>query len=215
MRDGVGAMQADNNPLGHDRAMFALAEHFTENPWPVLLLLAFVELVLIIIMKVKGQGVWLKLAFGVPVLALVLLVVELLIVTDREAVKADVRAMAEAVRVEDADAILSHICRDYDDGRFTYESLRTNVASLLDMVELESVWLFYDEVRRLRDGRMVARFRAVTTGRASGVPYSSHPSRWQVYYQQCGGQWKVCQIEPLEAQGTEAWRYVRNLIYGR
>ena len=194
--------------------MFALITYFTENPWPVLFVLALVELVLIITIKVRGQGMWLKLAFAVPVVAAIVVLVELLIVTDREAVKSEVKSLADAVREENMDRILSHISRDYDDGGVTYETFKSNVTVLLGMLDLDSVTLFFEEIEAMRDGRMMAKFKALTIGKVSSVPYGSHPSRWQIYLRQTDGRWLVCQIVPLEAKGTEAWPYVRRLMHG-
>ena len=195
--------------------MLGMIDYFTENPWPILFLLALVELVLIITIKIRGQGVWLKLAFAVPVVAVLVVVVELLIVTDREAVRADVRRMAQGIRAEDVDAIVGHISQAYDEGGVTFDTFRSNVTTLLDWIDLESAAIFFEEVKKLRDGRITARFKAITIGKAHGVPYGTHHSRWQLYYRCDDGQWKVCQIVPLGAQGSEAWPYLQKLIHGR
>ena len=194
--------------------MFALITYFTENPWPLVFILALLELALIITIKARGQGVWLKLAFAVPVVALVVVVIELLIVTDREAVKSEIKSLADAVQQEDVDRILSHISRDYDDGGVSYETFKASVTALLGMLDLDSVTLFFEEIEAMRDGRMMARFKALTMGKVSNVPYGSHPSRWQIYLRKTDGRWLVCQIIPLEAKGTEAWPYVRRLMHG-
>ena len=195
--------------------MVALIDYFTENPWPILFLLALTELVLIITIKIRGQGVWLKLAFAVPAVAVVVVVVELLIVTDRETVRADVRDFARAVRAEDVDRVVGHISRSYDDGNQDYEAFKSNVSTLLQWIDLDSAVILFEEVKKLRDGRISARFKAITTGQVHNVPYGTHHSRWQLYYRYENGQWKVSQIVPIEAQGSEAWPYVQKLVHGR
>jgi len=194
--------------------MVGVIQYVTENPWPLLFLLALAELVAIIMVRIRGQEVWLKVAFVVPVVAVVLVVGELLIVTDREAVKSDVRALAQAVRAENVDDVMGHIARTYDDGGVSFNTFKSNVTSLLGWIDLDTVAIFFEEVKPLRDGRLVARFRAITTGTVHAVPYGTHHSRWQMYYTQDDGQWKACRIVPLEAQGSEAWPYVQKLIHG-
>ena len=82
--------------------MLAMTEYFTEDPLPVLFVLAFVELFLIAAVKLIGQGGWLKAAVAVPIAAVLLLAGEWLIVTDREAVQGHFSDLRQAIYIWEA-----------------------------------------------------------------------------------------------------------------
>jgi hypothetical protein len=93
-----------------------------ESPWPVLFIGIVVEAALGLALLKTGRGKLLWAMIGVGVLTLLGLVVERLVVTDREAVADTLDAAAAAVEANDLERLLSYISptaqRPQADSRF-------------------------------------------------------------------------------------------------
>jgi hypothetical protein len=84
----------------------------SENPWPLAGTFGVVALVCLIALRITQQGKFLVWAGGALGLALLVIVIEQLWVTDAERVEAVVYDLGRAVRRSDADAVLAHLTPD-------------------------------------------------------------------------------------------------------
>jgi hypothetical protein len=80
---------------------------FVESPWPILFIGIAVEAVLAFLLLQTGRGKFLIAMLGVAALVVVGLVVERLVVTDREAVENTLDAAVAAVKRNDLDGALA------------------------------------------------------------------------------------------------------------
>lgn len=84
----------------------------SEDPWPLATTLAVVAVGFLIALRVTQQGKYLIAALVALALALVVVVVERVWVTERERVEAVVHAIGAATERSDADAVLEHMTPD-------------------------------------------------------------------------------------------------------
>ncbi len=84
----------------------------SENPWPLAGTFGVVALACLIALRITQQGKYLVWAGGALGLALLVIVIEQLWVTDAERVEAVVYDLGRAVRRSDADAVLAHLTPD-------------------------------------------------------------------------------------------------------
>ncbi len=84
-------------------------DFFSENPWKFVIGGALVEIGLVIALVKSGRGFWLAWIGGVAIVAAGLILVERLIVTEREQVEITLYDAAEAVEKNDINAVMKFI----------------------------------------------------------------------------------------------------------
>jgi hypothetical protein len=92
----------------------AIVHYLAEDPWPLAGVLGLVALGLLIALKTTQQGKYLVWALACLALATVVVVVEHLWVTDNERIEGVVRAVGQAVRASDGEAVLGHLTPDVE-----------------------------------------------------------------------------------------------------
>jgi len=182
--------------------MGGILYYITDDPWPLFGLLAVVELLLIVAIKVRGQGQWLKAAIGVAILGVGLLVASHLIVSDREAVMNRVRSAARAIEDRDPAAFMENISSGYDHGGMTHDQLKVFMPLTMGVLELDSVYFISAEVKVV-GGEGIADFVAIANGRMGGVDFAAHRSEWRIVCKREGEsrEWKITEIQALGGQG--------------
>ena len=185
--------------------MSTIVRTFTEDPWTLFLLLALAELLLVVTVKRRGQGVWLKLVIAVPIVAVGLLVLEWLIVTDREELQANVRAAARALQDEEMETFLVHFSPAYEFAGLDYETLQRWTQAFADTYKLKSTTFFWHEVKVVA-GKGLVEFSVLTTGEVHGVDYGPNKSRWQLEFRREGTppQWKISKVRVVHIPGLKA-----------
>ena len=176
---------------------------FAENVWPLIWLLALGELVLLIAMVGTGRGKLMVWMVVVAALAVVLVIVEWLLVTDRERVEGIVDQMARAVRNEEIDGLIRHLAPRCHFGDLDREGIRRLAASALRDIEIEKVTLSDRKTHVFPQRKQAtAEFLAVVRGRQSNVDFPPYASRWIfTFHQDPAGEWQVVEIERLQAFG--------------
>jgi hypothetical protein len=167
----------------------------TENPWPLLLLLAGTAVVALILGVPKGRSVSI-----VCVLAAVgLYLVEMSIVTPAEEVEAQLQTMLEAFRERNQDSIARAIADEAP-------KLRETAAQGLELVTLTNDFHIKDlEVTLRSDGLTAdAHLRAngtliVNQGDAAARVFT----RWQTVWKHIGGDWKLVEVKRLDPVNSQ------------
>ena len=110
---------------------------FLESPWPILLIGIAVEAVLAVMLLRTGQGRVLWAMLGTAAVVLVGLVVERLVVTDREAVENTLDACVAAVKANDINRLLECISPTAPqvraEARFVLDRFEIQKAALIDL----------------------------------------------------------------------------------
>ncbi len=167
---------------------------FAESAWPTIIVLAAISAV--------GVAVWMQnqrrdLLLGIAICILLTPLVwwaEQVIVTPRERVEQDILGITSAFQQKDQDRTLSYISARSD-------LLRATVAGAMNVVDVGSDMHVSDiEVTLTNENsRAVSRFRVNASINSALVGGSQHyPSRWEAYWQQEGGQWKMVDIVELD-----------------
>jgi hypothetical protein len=164
-------------------------EIFVESPWPWLLIGVGVETVLAIVLvrTQRGAVLWAMLAVAAVVAAG--LVVERLVVTDRKAVENTLDAAVAAVEANDISRLLACISP-------SAENVRSQARTMLDRVEVRSVWIRGLEVKVNRlTSPWTAQARFVASGEAQDrkneLPYPGYTHPVVVEFRREGDRWLV------------------------
>ena len=178
---------------------------FAENVWPLIWVIALAELILLIAVVGLGRG---KLLVWMGVLAFVavfLVLLEWLLVTDRERVDGIVDQVAQAVRREDIEGVLEHLAPECRFGSHNREGIRHMAAAVLREVEIERVTLSDRKTQVFPErGEATTQFLAVARGRQSTVEFGPYAARWTLTLNQGpAGQWQIVNIEQLQAFGDQ------------
>ena len=181
-----------------------MVEHLlAENVWPLIWLLALVALILVIATFATGRGKYLTWVWALAVLALVLLAVEWLWVTDRERVEMIVDSLAQAVRMEDSAEIERFLSPECRYGNMDRAGIRRLADSIFDTIEIDKLTISgrKTQVFPLRK-EATSEFLAVVRGRQSNVEFSPYPTRWILTFaQNSSGDWEVIDIQQIPAFG--------------
>lgn len=177
---------------------------FTEDPTYLLWACGAVALACLIALKVTQQGKFLLWA-GVCVLVAVLaLLVDWLVVTDREKVETVVRDIASAAAAGDAARVLTHLTDDVQIGdtrrRVPGIVMRGFVQSQLEQTKFDFLSLTNMDVQvGEQTGRGTATFRAFGSGSWNQSNFATPPSGtdWSLGVEKTpAGEWKVNRITP-------------------
>ena len=160
-----------------------------ENPLPLLFVGIVVEAILITLFYGMQKKVWLVPIAGVLLAMVALVIVERVVVTEREEVEHTVDQIAAALRANDTNAVLSHLS---DSAR---ES-RSRAKWAMGRIEINSVKVSGLEitVNRLTSPPSA---KAVFSGvirfkdRKKEYPYKAYGSKFEVELRKEGGRWKV------------------------
>jgi ketosteroid isomerase-like protein len=180
-----------------------LVDLFADDVWPLIWVLALVEIILIIAMVSTGRGKFLFWIAAVAAFAGILLIVEWFWVTARERVSSALDDMARAAREEDTDRLISHLSPQCHFGGLNRSGIQQVAEATLRLVDLNKVSLGDRRIELLPSRReATASFLAVATGKRSTTPFNSYPTRWRLTFQQSqAGEWKVVEIERFEPFG--------------
>jgi hypothetical protein len=134
---------------------------FLENPWPILSLGITVEVVLVILLIVTRRGVLLGWMLGTATVVGAGVLIEWLVVTDREAIDDALHSCAAAIEANDQAQLLSHVSP-------SATHLRQEIRGRMDRFEVSMMRISNLEitVNRKADPRVAkAVFTAIGKGR--------------------------------------------------
>jgi hypothetical protein len=189
-------------------------EMLSEDPTYLAGGLGLLGLVFLIALRVTQQGRFLVWALGSWALALGVLGVERVWVTDNERIERVVYDLRRAVAASDADGVLAHLTPDVqfapgdrarDNTRFVLRNVslvtgaatRAFIKSELQQCEFDLVRVSQLQTHAGRQSRRgTAEFRVMTGGRYRGMP-ASGPTDWSLGFAETSpGVWQVDRITP-------------------
>jgi hypothetical protein len=167
-----------------------------EGPWTILFIGIVVEAILGVILMQTGRGKFLIAMIGVAVVVGALLIVERLVVTDREAVTSTLDAAVAAVKKNDVNGLLDCIAP-------SAESPRELSRWVLKRCEVEEAHISDLEIKVNRltsPPSAAAKFLAVGKGkdRMGEVPYQAFGQKVEVQLELRGGRWLVTGYKLLD-----------------
>jgi hypothetical protein len=162
---------------------------FVESPWPILLVGIVAETTLAILLLRTGQGKWLWAILGVGLLVLLGLLVERLVVTEREAVQRTLDAAVAAVEASDLGRLLECVSP-------AAERTRSDARWMLNRVEVRTARIRDVEItinRLTSPPTAKAKFRAIGTGRdrMGQFPYETFVQPVTVDLRKEGDRWLI------------------------
>ncbi|MEN6452339.1 MAG: hypothetical protein ABFC96_17750 [Thermoguttaceae bacterium] len=162
---------------------------FIESPWPWLLIGIIAETVLAILLSQTRRGVFLWAMLGVAAFVGAGLIVERLVVTDREGVEQTLDAAVAAAEANDINRLLPCISP-------SAESVRNQARMLLARVDVKSVWVRHLEIKIKRlTSPKTAEARFVATGqgndRKGEAAYATYSAPVTMKFRLEGGRWLV------------------------
>ena len=188
-------------------------EFLSEDPTYLVGTLGFVAVVFLILLKVTQQGKYLVRALVTVGLALLVLGVERLWVTDNERVEKAVYRLAKAVEASNAKEALSLMT---DDVRYVIrgDSMSSLVTRTFVQTTLENAKFDFLRITRLKTHaggqtrRGTAEFQVISSGsiqRYNALNFASANSEWSLGFKEISpGVWKVNRITPLRVPGAQA-----------
>jgi hypothetical protein len=174
---------------------------FVESPWPILFVGIAVEAVLALLLLQTGRGKFLIAMLGVAVVVVIGLIVERLVVTDREAVEHTLDAAVVAARNNDLDGLLACIAPSAQKpsklSRWVHDNFEIEEGHISDLKIMVS--------RLTSPPSATAEFLAVGRGRdrAGVFPYQGFVQRVTVELQLQGGRWLVTDYALPELRGGQ------------
>ncbi len=136
-------------------------------------------------------------------LSAILLIVQHMVVTDREQIRQMLNDLAFAVDCEDLDAIAPRFHEDCDvDGMSKPELLR-RLENAFERAEIDEVQILRMEIR-VEDDASDVRLRAHSRVRARDWPYDYYVSGWDLQLVKVEGDWLLHRVRHAEQQGVTA-----------
>ena len=177
---------------------------FLESPWPVLFIGITVEAVLAVMLLRTGRGYLLWAMIGVAALVVVGLLVERLVVTEREAVEQTLYAAVAAAEANDLNRLLDCISP-------MAEQTRADARWMLGRVEVNSAYVRNLQIminHLTNPPTAQARFQAIGQGRdrLAQFPYGSYSRAVTVHLHLEGNRWLVTgyDVEGLDLRNLQA-----------
>lgn len=162
---------------------------FTENPWPLMLILSGVAVVMLILGDTKGRSI----AIAVALVAAAIYFLESAIVTPAEQIEGNLQTMLESFIAEDLNAI----DRQIDDKA---EHLKQKAQEGLKLVNLDKHFHLQDIVVNVADDGLgaIAELRAngSLTIENSNTPYHA-ATRWRTHWKLTRNEWKMTEVHRL------------------
>ncbi|MBN1490949.1 MAG: nuclear transport factor 2 family protein [Phycisphaerae bacterium] len=168
-----------------------------ESPWQLGSLCFVVCAVLLVLWRRTGSAGRRQAFLIALAVSALLLMVQSLVTTDREAIIALLNELADAVAEPDLERIESAIDAEYADGRHDRNSLMARIRAALQRRMVERPSLSGFEVVVNGDAA-TAEFRASCDVRSGNSLVSRLPSRWRVEFIRRGEDWMVRSIDVLE-----------------
>jgi hypothetical protein len=175
-----------------------------DEVWPLIGLIAIIALGLAIAMVATGRGRFIAGIVALGCIALLLLAIEYLWVTDRERVDGIIRDMASSAVREDAAAMVRHLSPRCHYGKLDRAAIERLAASTFDQFAIDRVNISSRKTE-LFPMRNEARadFLAVVRGRQDNVEFRPYPTRWILtFVKSPQGVWQVEEIEQIPALGS-------------
>ena len=167
---------------------------FTENPWPPILILAAVAVLLLFAWTSNRRTPFLAGGIGLLLLCAGIFVIEQQIVTESERVAQNAHDLVWAFKRQESDKTLSYISPQAED-------IRTLVLSQIRNVKLGDDLRVTDvsvEMVGKQQQRAVSKFRASATIAMSVGQMHSGPTRWALTWQREGNAWRVIKVDRLD-----------------
>ncbi len=164
-----------------------------ESPWPILLAGVSIEAILAVLLLRTGQGRFLWAMLGVAAVTSTGLLVERLVVTEREAVTNTLDACAEAVEANDLQRLLDQVSP-------TATKPRADARWFMGRVEFRTVRISNLEItinRLASPPTARAKFKVLVVGldRQGEFPYQSRAGTVTVTLRKENGRWLVANYD--------------------
>lgn len=168
---------------------------FTETPWPPIYILFSLFILFFIYGVSTGRGRAAMIGLGCLLGCPLIYFLESAITTESEVVEQVVRDLAEDVEADRQQAVLDMLSDNVAE-------VRQLVATGMSRFDVDEDLTITDlSVEMLEEGQLAkAHFRAngtVNMKSSSGMRGKRFPSRWHVYFERDGNDWKVTKFERL------------------
>jgi hypothetical protein len=127
---------------------------------------------------------------GLLLVGAVMLIVQHVVVTDREKIRQLLEDLALAVDSEDVRAFAAHIDEEYNADGLDKARLIERVATAFKEVKIDDVKLVNTKIK-IEDDTATVNLRAHARVRGGDLPYEYHLSFWEVKLARRGPDWKV------------------------
>lgn len=172
---------------------------FTETAWPPILICAFLAAILLMAWSSSKRGVLLIAAAGMVPLSAIIYLVERNIVTEAERIEANVHALAEAVRNDQAERVLDFFSAGATDWRAA-------IAAAMAAYDVQDDMRITDVRVEVTAADTIGRshFRANGTVTGKGIGMGRHgATRWVLIWHREGGEWKITGVERYDPLSDE------------
>ena len=161
----------------------------TENPWPLMLILSGVAVVMLILGDTKGRSI----AVVFALVAAAVYCLDSAIVTPAEQIEGGLHAMLQGFIAEDLNAIDARIADDAP-------GLKNQARQGLELVSLDKSFHMQDIVVKVSDDGKTAEAELRANGtlivRQASTPYHA-ATRWQTQWTQHRDGWKLSKVQRL------------------
>ncbi|MEX0802992.1 MAG: hypothetical protein WD688_06710 [Candidatus Binatia bacterium] len=177
-----------------------------ENPWPVIVIAAVVEIGLVVALFVTGRGRLLWAVGGVLVVAAALVLLEWLIATDREQVETQIHAAAAGL----AENNVQKVVATFSDSAADLHALAESTMRLIEFREVsvdnQSLKIVVDDRANPPVAAASFRVHAVVGDRAGNIRRLPHTEEVQLRLQKEPGGWRITGYEG--SSGRDVLKYL-------
>lgn len=174
---------------------------FIDTPWPPVIIFGTSAVLCVGAWLGKGRGVFLLAAIGLMFLCGATLVLEKILVSDRERVEEGVLGISNAFQMGDEPRTMGYISKQAPE-------LEKLVHQAFEMVSVSDLHIRDMSVEMTSQGtRAVSRFRANGTVnvKAVGISHTTNAAtKWDVTWQKEDGGWKIIRVQRLDPLKNEA-----------
>jgi hypothetical protein len=177
---------------------------FTDNPWPLVVLLGIAAGAMVAVWSSQKRGIWLMGALACVLAGAAVFVVERSIITERERVEKSILDLTAAFVREDRETVLGYFSVQAPD-------LRAIAQQGMEMVDFPNGIDIKDMSVHVsnENSRAISRFRANGLASISLAGLSGQhqfASRWEVTWQKEGNDWKIIDVVRLHPLKEERMR---------
>lgn len=171
----------------------------TEDPWPVIILAAFAELIFLVQLARTRRAVYLAVMGGLAILAAGLVLAERLVVTEREEVEAALDRLVAEVQKDELEPVLELVSP-------SSPHIAALAARGLELVDVETVRI--DELQILVPGTATPRlgtahFRARVIYTVRDLPPRPETTRWDLTFRKEQESWLLYDLQRREPFGQQ------------